>query len=157
MKKKVMILVALVFAFSMILTACGDSGSTTRPETQTATATLEGDGPAVKACIDISNGYSVEFYHDGFSLFEGEYTDDTYPLATGVILAEGVYEQNIKDYQESESYMETDGVVQFITGLEERNYQFMVEDKVPFSISFEKSVDEATADEIVEGITMSLE
>ena len=40
MTRKVMLLVALVFAFSMVLTACGDSEAAAPPAKNTATATI---------------------------------------------------------------------------------------------------------------------
>ena len=105
MTKKVMLLVALVFAFSMALAACGDSESAAPSAKNTATATMtEGEMP-IEVTVDVSTGLSVAFDNDGF--------------------------------------------YKYTSGIGEACCLWKIGDKVPFMMSFEKSVDGDRADEIV--------
>ena len=149
MKKKLMILVALVFAFSMILAACGDSESAAPAAKNTATATMtEGEMP-IDVTVDVSTGLSVLFEDDGFSLFDGEYDDSTYPLATATILTEEVYEKYLADNKDNDTLLEDDGFYKYTSGIGELCCLWKIGDKVPFMMSFEKSVDGDRAEEIV--------
>ena len=97
MKKKMMILFAMVFVFSLLLAACGETGSEESTKKVTATATMnEGEMP-VKVTVDTRAGYSVVFENDGFLLFDGEFDDSTYPLVTATILTEDIYNKYITD------------------------------------------------------------
>ena len=149
MKKKVMLLVALVFAFSMALAACGDSESAAPSAKNTATATMtEGEMPIV-VTVDVSTGLSVAFDNDGFLLFEGEYDDSTYPLVTATILTDKVYEKYLADNRDSDSFREDDGFYKYTSDIGEACCLWKIGDKVPFMMSFEKSVDGDRADEII--------
>ena len=149
MKKKVMLLVALVFAFSMVLAACGDSESAAPSEKNTATATMtEGEMP-IEVTVDVSTGLSVAFDNDGFLLFDGEYDDSTYPLVTATILTDKVYEKYLADNKDSDSFREDDGFYKYTSGIGEACCLWKIGDKVPFMMSFEKSVDGDRADEII--------
>ena len=149
MTKKVMLLVALVFAFSMILTACGDSGSAAPSVKNTATATMtEGEMP-IEVTVDVSTGLSVAFDNDGFLLFDGEYDDSTYPLVTATILTDEVYEKYLADNKDSDSFREDDGFYKYTSDIGEACCLWKIGDKVPFMVSFEKSVDGDRADEII--------
>ena len=150
MKKKVMLLVALVFAFSMMLAACGDSEATAPAAKNTATATMtEGEMP-IEVTVDVSTGLSVAFDNDGFLLFDGEYDDSTYPLVTATILTDKVYEKYLADNKDSDSFREDDGFYKYTSDIGEACCLWKIGDKVPFMMSFEKSVDGDRADEIVE-------
>ena len=149
MKKKVMLLVALVFAFSMMLAACGDSESAAPAAKNTATATMtEGEMP-IEVTVDVSTGLSVAFDNDGFLLFDGEYDDETYPLVTATILTDEVYEKYLADNKDSDSFREDDGFYKYTSGIGEACCLWKIGDKVPFMMSFEKSVDGDRADEII--------
>ena len=149
MAKKVMLLVALVIAFSMTLTACGDSEAAAPPAKNTATATMtEGEMP-IEVTVDVSTGLSVAFDDDGFLLFDGEYDDSTYPLVTATILTDEVYEKYLADNKDSDSFREDDGFYKYTSGIGEACCLWKIGDKVPFMMSFEKSVDGDRADEIV--------
>ena len=150
MKKKVMLLVALVFAFSMVLAACGDSEAEAPAAKNTATATMtEGEMP-IEVTVDVSTGLSVAFDNDGFLLFDGEYDDSTYPLVTATILTDEVYEKYLADNKDSDSFREDDGFYKYTSDIGEACCLWKIGDKVPFMMSFEKSVDGDRADEIVE-------
>ena len=149
MKKKVMLLVALVFAFSMMLAACGDSEAETPAVKNTATATMtEGEMP-IEVTVDVSTGLSVAFDNDGFLLFDGEYDDETYPLVTATILTDEVYEKYLADNKDSDSFREDDGFYKYTSDIGEACCLWKIGDKVPFMMSFEKSVDGDRADEII--------
>ena len=149
MTRKVMLLVALVFAFSMVMTACGDSEAAAPPAKNTATATMtEGEMP-IEVTVDVSTGLSVVFDNDGFLLFDGEYDDSTYPLVTATILTDEVYEKYLADNKDSDSFREDDGFYKYTSDIGEACCLWKIGDKVPFMMSFEKSVDGDRADEIV--------
>ena len=156
MKKKLATLIALAFALAMVLTACGASKEEASPEPEaqetvknTATATMdEGEFP-VDVTVDVSSGLSVLFSSDGFSLFEGEYDDSTYPAATATILTQEVYDKYIADNKDSEDYREEDGFIKYTSSIGEPVCLWMIGDKIPFMISFEKSIDGDRADEII--------
>ena len=122
----------------------------TPAEKQIVAAILINDGDVVAdAVIDISNGYSVDVDRSGISLIEGEYSDLAYPLVTIVTPVDGVFERIVADNKDSESFHEVDGVMKFIDSINELHYVFMLDDKVPISISFAEGDDEASADEIM--------
>ena len=149
MKKKVMLLVALVFAFSMMLAACGGSEAEAPAAKNTATATMtEGEMP-IEVTVDVSTGLSVAFDNDGFLLFDGEYDDSTYPLVTATILTDEVYEKYLTDNKDSDTFREDDGFYKYTSDIGEACCLWKIGDKVPFMMSFEKSVDGDRADEIV--------
>ena len=149
MTRKVMLLVALVFAFSMVLTACGDSEAAAPPAKNTATVTMtEGEMP-IEVTVDVSTGLSVVFDNDGFLLFDGEYDDSTYPLVTATILTDEVYEKYLADNKDSDSFREDDGFYKYTSGIGEACCLWKIGDKVQFMMSFEKNVDGDRADEIV--------
>lgn len=144
-----MILSAMVFVVSLVLAACGGAGTTASPKKVTATATMdEGEFP-VDVIVDTSAGYSVVFYNDGFSMFEGEFDDSTYPLVTATILKEDVYNKYIADNKDNESFREDDGFVKYKASIGEWACLYKIGDKIPFMITFEKSVDEDKADDII--------
>ena len=149
MTKKVIILTALVIAFLMVLAACGDSESAATPAKNTATATMtEGEMP-IEVTVDVSTGLSVAFDSDSFLLFDGEYDDSTYPMVTATILTEEVYEKYLADNKDSDSFREDDGFYKYTSDIGEACCLWIIGDKVPFMMSFEKSVDGDRADEIV--------
>ena len=149
MTRKVMLLVALVIAFSMTLTACGDSEAAAPSAKNTATATMtEGETP-IEVTVDVSTGLSVAFDDDGFLLFDGEYDDSTYPLVTATILTDEVYEKYLADNKDSDTFREDDGFYKYTSDIGEACCLWKIGDKVPFMMSFEKSVDGDRADEIV--------
>ena len=149
MTKKVMLLVALAIAFSMTLTACGDSEAAAPSAKNTATATMtEGEMP-IEVTVDVSTGLSVAFDEDGFLLFDGEYDDSTYPLVTATILTDEVYEKYLTDNKDSDTFREDDGFYKYTSDIGEACCLWKIGDKVPFMMSFEKSVDGDRADEIV--------
>ena len=149
MKKKVMLLVALVFAFSMMLAACGGSEAEAPAAKNTATATMtEGEMP-IEVTVDVSTGLSVAFDNDGFLLFDGEYDDSTYPLVTATILTDEVFEKYLADNKDSDSFREDDGFYKYTSDIGEACCLWKIGDKVPFMVSFEKSVDGDRADEII--------
>ena len=149
MTKKVMLLVALAIAFSMTLTACGDPEAAAPSAKNTATATMtEGEMP-IEVTVDVSTGLSVAFDDDGFLLFDGEYDDSTYPLVTATILTDEVYEKYLTDNKDSDTFREDDGFYKYTSDIGEACCLWKIGDKVPFMMSFEKSVDGDRADEIV--------
>ena len=156
MRKKMMMLIALAAAFAMLLSGCGTPESAAPTGKQTVAATLEEEAITLDTKIDVSKGYSVVFYRDGFSMFEGEYDDNTYPLVTATMISNEVYDYYIDHNKDRESYQEDDGVIKFISENKERCYLLMIENKAPFFISFEEKVDEAGAEEIMSGIEFEL-
>ena len=149
MKKKMMILFAMVFVFSLLLAACGDTGTEESTKKVTATATMnEGEIP-VKVTVDTRAGYSVVFENDGFLLFDGEFDDSTYPLVTATILTEDIYNKYITDNKNSDSFREDDGFIKYKSSIGEYACLYKIGDKVPFMMTFEKSVDGDKADEII--------
>ena len=150
MTKKVILPVALVLAFSMVLVSCGDPETAAPSAKNTATATMtEGEMP-IEVTVDVSTGLSVVFDKDGFLLFDGEYDDSTYPLVTATILTEKVYEKYLADNKDSDSFREDDGFCKYTSDIGEACCLWKIGDKVPFMMSFEKSVDGDRADKIVE-------
>ena len=149
MTRKLMLVVALAVSVSMILTACGDSETAAPAAKNTATATMtEGEMP-IEVTVDVSTGLSVAFDNDGFLLFDGEYDDSTYPLVTATILRDEVYEKYLADNKDSDSFREDDGFYKYTSDIGEACCLWKIGDKVPFMMSFEKSVDGDRADEIV--------
>ena len=71
MKKRMTLLIALVFVFSMVLAACGGSSTASSPVKNTAVATMTEGSIPVEVKVEVSTGLSVVFYVDGFSLFQG--------------------------------------------------------------------------------------
>ena len=149
MKKKVILLIAMAVAFSMVLAACGDSESTAPSQKNTAKATMtEGEMP-IEVTIDVSSGLSVIFDDDGFLLFDGEYDDSTYPLVTATILTDKVYNKYLAENKNSDSFVETDGFYKYTSSIGEACCLWKIGDKVPFMVTFEKGVDGDRADEII--------
>ena len=66
------------------------------------------------------------------------------------------FDYYIDNNKDRESYQEADGVIKYISEIDERCYLLMIEDKVPFLINFEKKVDETQAEEIMSGIEFEL-
>ena len=153
MKKKLIILVALVFAFAFTLSACGDAeteeAAAPEPEKVTATATMTAGEVPVEVTIDTSQGYSVIFADDGFSLFEGEYDDSAYPLVTATILTQEIYDKYLTDNKDNETLQEVDGFTKYTSSIGELACLWKIGDVVPFLMTFEKSVDGDRADEII--------
>lgn len=150
MKKKLMLLVALVFILSMALAACGDSENAAPPAKNMAVATISDGEFPIDVKVDVSTGLSVAFYDDGFSLFDGEFDDSTPPLATATILAsDEVYEEYYDKYKDSESFSEEYGICQYTSIVDEICYLYKIGEKIPFLISFDKSVDADRAEEII--------
>lgn len=148
MKKKTMLLVALLFVLSMALAACGDPATVASPTKNMAVATMtEGEFP-VDVKVDVSTGLSVVFYDDGFSLFEGEFDDSTPPLATATILTQEVYDKYISNNKDRDDFNEEFGITEYTSSIGEICWLFKIGDKIPFMISFDKSVDKDRADEI---------
>ena len=149
MTRKLMLVVALAVSVSMILTACGDSETAAPAAKNTATATMtEGEMP-IEVTVDVSTGLSVIFDNDGFLLFDGEYDDSTYPLVTATILTDEVYEKYLAANKDSDSFREDDGFYKYTSDIGEACCLWKIGDKVPFMMSFEKSVHGDRADEIV--------
>ena len=155
MKKKLPALIALLFALSMVLTACGaskEASSEAKKEKtvkNTATATMDEGAFPVDVTVDVSSGLSVVFSSDGFLLFEGEYDDSTYPAVTATILSQEVYDKYIADNKDSKDYREEDGFIKYTSSIGEPVCLWMIGDKIPFMMSFEKSIDGDRADEII--------
>ena len=149
MKKKVMVMVVLLFTVCMVLAACGNSEPAASPVKNTATATMDEGEIPVDVTIDVSSGYSVVFNRDGFFLFDGEYDDSTYPLVTATILTEEVYNQYIDDNKDSDTFKEEYGIMRYTSSIGEQAYLYKIGEKVPFLMTFEKSVDADKADEII--------
>ena len=149
MKKKAMILVVLIFTVSMVLSACGNTEPAPSPGKNTATATMDEGEMPVEVTIDVSTGYSVVFDHNGFLLFEGEYDDSTYPLVTATILTEDVFNKYIDDNKDNDSFREDDGIMKYTSSIGELACLYKIGDKVPFMMTFEKSVDGDKADKII--------
>ncbi len=157
MKKKVMFLISLVFLFTMMTAVCGVSGDAATSVKQIASGILiNNDKVVADVYIDISDGYSIAFDWNGISLIEGEYTNLSYPLVTIVALADGAYERQLAEYQDSESFKEEDGVITFVDILGEFTYMFMLGGRVPVSISFEKGTDQEKINRIMDGIELVL-
>ena len=152
MKKKIVMLFSMVFAFSLLMAACGDAGTAGTAASSkkvTATATMsEGEFP-VEVTIDTGAGYSVVFENDGFLMFDGEFDDSTYPLVTATILTEEVYNKYIADNKNSDSFREDDGFIKYKSSIGEYACLYKIGDKIPFMMTFEKSVDGDKADEII--------
>lgn len=87
-------------------------------------------------------------------MFEGEFDDSTYPLVTATILKEDVYNKYISDNKDSDSFREDDGFVKYKASIGEWACLYKIGDKIPFMITFEKSVDEDKADEIIKCIEL---
>ena len=149
MTKKVILLIMLAVAFSMVLAACGDSGTAAPSAKNTAAATMTEGGMPIEVTVDVSTGLSVVFDYDGFLLFDGEYDDSTYPLATATILTDDVYEKYLADNKDNDSFREDDGFCKYISDIGEPCCLWKIGDKVPFMMSFEKNVDGDRADEII--------
>ena len=149
MTKRLILVVALVVAFSMVFAACGDSEASAPSAKNTATATMTAGEMPIEATVDVSTGLSVVFEDDGFLLFDGEYDDSTYPLVTATILTDEVYEKYLADNKDSDSFREDDGFYKYTSQIGEPCCLWKIGDKVPFMMSFEKSVDGDRADEIV--------
>ena len=139
----------------MVLTACGASKEEASTETEeqaavknTATATMDEGAFPVDVTVDVSSGLSVVFSSDGFLLFEGEYDDSTYPAVTATILSQEVYDKDIADNKGREDYREDDGFIKYTSSIGEPVCLWMIGDKIPFMMSFEKSIDGDRADEI---------
>ena len=152
MKKTMVFLVALVFILTMALSAFGEADTAAPAVKNTATATMTAGEFPIDAKIDVSTGLSVVFYPDGFSLFEGEYNDSTYPMVTATILSEEVYEKYLADNKDKDTFREDDGFYKYTSSIGELCCLYKIGDKVPFMFSFEKSVDGDKADEIIKCI-----
>ena len=149
MKKKMMFWAALVLVFSLALSACGDSKTAAPSVKNMAVATMTEGAFPVEVTVDVSTGLSVEFYADGFSLFEGEFDDSTYPLVTATILTEEVYDKYLADNKDRKDFREDDGFYKYTSSIGEACCLYKIGDEIPFMMSFEKSVDGNKADEII--------
>ena len=103
----------------------------------------------VEVTINTSQGYSVIFEDDGFSLFEGEYDDSTYPLVTATILTQEIYDKYLADNKDNETLQKVDGFTKYTSSIGELACLWKIGDVVPFLMTFEKSVDGDRADEII--------
>ena len=149
MKKKTIILLAMVFAVMMMLAACGEAETAAPPEKVTATATMDEGAMPIDVTIDATAGYSVLFDRDGFFLFEGEYDDSTYPLVTATILKKKVYNKYLAHNKDKEDFREDYGFYKYTSDIGELVCLWKIGDKVPFMMTFEKGVDGDKADEII--------
>jgi hypothetical protein len=78
---------------------------------QTATDDVEFNGKTVSVCVDVSDGWSVEFTTAGtVYLYDGEVTDDSVQIANGFLIDQKEYEENLADYQANDkSFTEVGG------------------------------------------------
>ena len=149
MKRKRILLVALVFILLMLLASCDDFNTTAPQKKNVAVATMtEGSFP-VEVKVDVSTGLSVVFDSDGFMLFEGEFDDSTYPLVTATILTDEVYEKYLADNKDRDDFREDNGFYKYTSSIGEPCCLYKIGDEIPFMLSFEKSVDADRADEII--------
>ena len=100
----------------------------------------------IVATIDISGGHSAEFTEDSFYLFQEEGSDAAKLPVIGQILSKEIYAEYIAKNKKLKSFEETDGGYKYFSELEEPTYLFMVEDKVPFMISFGTGITMEEAD-----------
>ena len=70
-------------------------------------------------------------------------------VITATILTEDVYNKYINDNKDKEDFREVDGFYKYTSGIGELCSRWKIGDKVPFMMSFEKSVDGDKADEII--------
>ena len=110
MKKVItMLLVAsMILAFSVCAGGAGlaeEQGAAR----QVATAWLDQDGAEIKAKVDLTGGWSVEFAHGAFYLYDGDYAEDKAPVAIGITLEQEVFEGFCAEATASESCREIEG------------------------------------------------
>lgn len=149
MKKRMVFLVALALIMSLALSVFGEADSAATVVKNSAAATMTGGAFPIEVKVDVSSGLSVVFYDDGFSLFEGEYDASTYPLVTATILSEEVYEDYLARNKDSDTFREDFGFYKYTSSIGELCCLYKIGDKVPFMLSFDKSVDGDKADKII--------
>ena len=157
MKKKMVSLVALVLIVSMAFSALGEEEAAAPAGKNVAVATMTGGAFPIDVKVDVSTGLSVVFYPDGFSLFEGAFDDSTPPLVTATILSEEVYDKYYADNKDRDSFTEEYGICKYTSIIDEICLLYKIGGTVPFMISFDKSVDEAKAEEIINHLELIYE
>ena len=76
-------------------------------------------------------------------------SSSTYPLVTATILKKDVYDKYIADNQDNDTYREDNGFIKYTSSIGEPACLYMIGDKIPFMMTFQKDVDGDRADEIV--------
>ena len=108
--RKIIGTVAALALSLCVLVGCGstaadaptadDGGTEVVAAKQTATDVVEFNGKTVSVCVDVSDGWSVEFTTVGtVYLYDGEVTDDSVQIANGFLIDQKEYEDNLADYQ----------------------------------------------------------
>ena len=89
----ILFLATCVFlAFSLSAMGAGVAENTNEGR-QVATAWLDQDGNEIAVEVDLSGGWSVEFAHGAFYLYDGDYSKDKDASATGITLDKEVFEE----------------------------------------------------------------
>ena len=71
-----------------------DGGAEAVATKQTATDDVEFNGKTVSVCVDVSDGWSVEFTTVGtVYLYDGEVTDDSVQIANGFLIDQKEYDR----------------------------------------------------------------
>ena len=64
---------------------------------QVATAWLDQADKEISVMVDLSGGWSVEFAHGAFYLYDGDYSEDSDATAIGLTLDQEVFEEYCTD------------------------------------------------------------
>ena len=73
---------------------------------QVATAWLDQDGSEIGVMVDLSGGWSVEFAHGAFYLYDGDYSEDKDAAAIGLTLDQQVFEEYCAEAGSAEDFRE---------------------------------------------------
>lgn len=113
--------VCVFFAFSLCGAGMAEAADEGR---QVATAWLDQDGAEIAVMVDLSGGWSVEFAHGAFYLYDAGYSEDKEAVAIGITLdqevfleysAEAAAAESYREIEGSESYTQEDGTQAYLT------------------------------------------
>lgn len=109
MKKAITLFLAACMCLAFSLCAVSGIAEAANEGRQVATAWLDQTGNEISVMIDLSGGWSVEFAHGAFYLYDADYSEDKEAIAIGITLDEEVFEEYRAEASASESYGELDG------------------------------------------------
>ena len=112
MKKAMVLFLAagVLFLFSLCAggAALAEEGNAGR---QVAAAWLDQADIEIRATVELTGGWSVEFAHGAFYLFDGDYSEDSEAVAMGMTLEQEVFEEYSAQAAASDSCRELEGAV----------------------------------------------
>ena len=139
--KKGFTLLLTVWMFLAFSLCAGAGIAETAEGRQVATAWLDQDGNEISVMIDLSGGWSVEFAHGAFYLYDSDYSEDKEAVAIGITLDQEVFEEYCAEAASAESYRELEGSKCYIRNDGISAYLTRVGDDAYFMLEVQGSAD----------------